>query len=187
MIPGAGVRSLDALKDWYASLSLFRAESQEAQTSLSLSLQRAADYLTRQQVFWKGQIRKFEEEVSQAKIALSQRRWKDKDGHHPDSTVQEEDLELAKARLLDAEEHLEATRRWQGKLPTLIHDVYDGPAHRLAFYLDIDLAKALADLAKQLAALEQYLGLQPTNAPSAPAAPVASAAPAQDAKKDSPT
>jgi len=177
MTPGAGVQSLDALKDWYAALSLFRTDAQNAQTGINLSLQRAADYLGRQQVYWKQQIRKAEEEVTQAKTELRNRQYKDKDGHHPDTTVQEENLTIALGRLHLAEDRLEATRRWMQRLPTVIHDVYDGPGRQLAFFLDIDLARALAELAKQLTALEQYLGLQ---APQTPAAPPPSA------KKDTP-
>ena len=174
MTPGAGVRSLDALKDWYVALSLFRGEGQEAETSLRLSLLRAEEYLNRQQVFWKKRIREIDEEIVQAKAELSSRKWKDKDGHHPDTTVQEENLELARARMEDAEERLEACRKWHGHLPSVIRDIFEGPNRRLAFFLDIELPKALAELAKQITALEQYLGLQP------------SALPATSAGKDSP-
>jgi hypothetical protein len=166
MTPGAGVRSLDALKDWYSALALYQNEAQNAQTSINLALQRAADYLSRQQGFWQHQIRKAEEQVTVAKQELRNRQWKDKDGHHPDTTVQEENLEIALARLHNAQDRLEATRRWLQRLPSVIRDVYDGPARHLAFFLDIDLPRAQAELAKQLTALEQYLGVQPAAAPA---------------------
>jgi hypothetical protein len=169
MTPGAGVRSLDALKDWYAALALFRNEAQNAQTSLALALQRAADFLGEQQVVWQRRIRKAEEDVTQAKAELRHRRLlKDFDGRHPDTTVQEKNLARALDGLRHAEDRLDVTRRWLQRLPTVIRDVYDGPARGLSFFVEIDLARALAELAKQLTALELYVGLQPVASPAPP-------------------
>jgi hypothetical protein len=168
MNPGADVTSLPVLHDWYAAVAEFRTEAQTALTALDLSLRRSRDWMDEQQQHWRRQIRVCEEEVVQAKTELSNRRYKDRDGHTPDCTVQEENLRLAKARLEFAEDRLEAVRRWQKRLPMEIHDIYDGPIRHLTFFLDADLERGLALLARQLTALEQYANLRPEG-PSAAA------------------
>jgi hypothetical protein len=160
MNPGAGVTSLSVLHDWYAALTEFQEEAQNALISLNLSLQRAGDWLGEQQQHWKWQIRLCEEEVTQAKAELISRQYIDFSGNHPDTTVQEENLRLARARLQFAEERLDAVRRWTKQLPLEIRDTYDGPARHLSFFLDGDLARGLALLTRQLTALEQYVNLQ---------------------------
>src|SRR5262249_52896272 len=92
MNPGAGVTSLDVLNDWYSALAVYREEAQNALTSLALSLQHAAAWLHEQEDFWRRQIRVCEEEVTEAKAALANRKYVDFSGDTPDCTVQEDDL-----------------------------------------------------------------------------------------------
>jgi hypothetical protein len=171
MNAGADVASLAALHDWYASLVAFRTEAQGALTSLALSLQRAADWLGEQEQFWRRRIRDGEEEVVQAKTELTNRQYTDFAGQTPDCTVQEENLRLARARLEFAEDRLEAVRRWLRRLPMEVHDLYDGPTRQLTFFLDADLPRGLALLARQLTALEQYAAVRADPVPSPPARP----------------
>jgi hypothetical protein len=166
MNPGAGVTSLDALSEWYAALVEFRAEAQNSLSSLVLSLQRAADWLDQQQQYWRRQIRVLEEEASQAKAELMNRQFTDFLGEKLDCSVQEENLRIAKARLEFAEDRLEATRRWSKRLPQEMRDVYDSPTRHLGFFLDGELPRALAQLARQLTALEQYANLRADAAPA---------------------
>jgi hypothetical protein len=198
MNPGAGVTSLAALTEWYAALAEFGTEAQNALVSLALSLQRAHDWLGEQQQHWKRQIRECEDDVTQAKAELVNRQYIDFSDNHPDTTVQEENLRLAKARLEFAEERLEAARRWMKQLPLEIRDTYDGPARQFTFFLEGELPRGLAQLADQLTALEQYVNLHPgTMAPKPAGAPAtdpaaatpaaaASAAPAANPAKDTP-
>jgi hypothetical protein len=160
MNAGADVGSFDALHDWYAALAEFRTEAQAALTSLALALQRAADWLEQQQSHWRRQIRVGEEEVVQARAELTSRRFAGFDGEEPDCSTQEDNLHRAEARLEFAQDRLEATRRWLRRLPQDREDTYEGPARRLAFFLDADLARGLAVLQRQLAALERYADLR---------------------------
>jgi hypothetical protein len=167
MNPGAGVTSLAALHDWYASLAAFRTEAGDALATLAVSLRQAADWLDEQQDHWRRQIRACEEDVTQAKAELRQRRqFLDPFGRPPDSTVQEKNLRRAQAGLEAAQDRLEAVRRWTHRLPREITSVYDGPAGRLSHLLDADLPRGLALLSRQLTALEQYVNLRAGPAPA---------------------
>lgn len=160
MNTGAGVTSLDALNEWYAALAEFRTDAQNALTALALALQRADDWLGEQQQYWQRQIRVCEEAVVEAKAELTNRRHADFSGRVPDCTVQEKNLRLAEARLEFAEERLEAVRRWMKHLTLEIRDTFDGPSRHLALFLEADLPRGLALLARQLTALEQYANLR---------------------------
>jgi hypothetical protein len=161
MKPGAAVTSFAALNDFYGALAGFRTEALNALSTLGMALQRSVDWLTGQQHHWDRQIRVCEEEVSQAKAELRTRRFANLSGERPDCTLQEDNLRRAKARLQFAEERLAAVGRWLKRLPTDIHDVYDGPTRHLGFFLEADLERGLAVLARQLTALEQYANLGP--------------------------
>lgn len=160
MNAGAGVTSFAALQDWYAALTGFRSDALDALTGLSLALQHAAAWLEEQEKYWQRRIRKCEEEVTQAKAELTNRRYTDFSGHIPDTTVQEKNLRRAQARLQDAEDRLAAVRRWMLRLPREINAVYNGPTGHLSLFLDSELPAGLALLARQLTALEQYANLQ---------------------------
>ena len=161
MNPGADVTSFAALNEFYAALAGFRVEAQNALSSLSLSLQHAVDWLSDQQHHWHRQIRVCEEELSQAQAELRTRKFGNFSGERPDCTFQEENVRKAKARLQFAEERLTAVGRWTRRLPGEINDVFDGPTHHLGFFLDTDLQRGLAVLARQLTALEHYASLGP--------------------------
>jgi hypothetical protein len=171
MNAGADVGSLAVLHDWYAALAAFRTEAQGALTSLALSLQRADQWLGEQQQFWRRRIRACEDEVVQAKTELMNRQYTDFAGDTPDCTVQEENLRAARARLQFAEDRLEAVRRWMRRLPMESRDVFDGPTRQLTFFLDAELPRGLALLARQLTALERYAERSVEPAPAPPAAP----------------
>ncbi len=167
MNAGADVRSLDALRDWHAAVVDFRGRAQNALTSLTMSLQRAADWLADQRRHWQREIRKAEDAVYEARTALRNKQYQDWGGKKPDTTVEEKALARATARLQFAEERLEATRQWERNLPGVIQDTCEGPIRNLGSFLDGDLPRALALLARQVEALEGYTALAPE-----PAAPV---------------
>src|SRR5262245_55061734 len=99
MNAGAEVHAREALGDWYAALALFRSDAHNALTAVALSLQRAADWLAQQQQFWRGEVRKAEEVVVTARTALRNKQFQDWSGRHPDTTVEEKDLQRALDRL----------------------------------------------------------------------------------------
>jgi hypothetical protein len=159
--PQADVRSIDAVRDWHATLANYADSLSEALAGVELEIRRAFEWLEEQQALWKQAIRDCEEEVVRAKAELSQRKFKTWDGREPDCTVQERALRRAKARLEHAEEQVERVRQWLGRLPKVIDEVYRGAGRRLQNFLEDDLPKEQTDLARRIASLEVYAGLRP--------------------------
>jgi hypothetical protein len=157
----ADVRSIDAVRDWHATLANYADSLSEALAGVEMEIRRAFDWLEEQQSLWKQAIRDSEEEVVRAKAELSQRKFKTWDGREPDCTVQERALRRAKARLEHAEEQVERVRQWIGRLPKVIDEVYRGAGRRLQNFLDDDLPKGQTDLARRIASLEVYAGQRP--------------------------
>jgi hypothetical protein len=181
MNEGAGVHALDALTDWHAALAAFRSAADNGLTSMALALQRNFDWLAEQQQHWRREIRAAEDAVVQAKNDLRKKQYEDWLGKKPDTTVEEKNLRRTQERLHRAEDQLATTRGWQMRLPGLIQDTYEGPVRNLSFFVEIDLRNALAQLARQLGILEEYVNLQPnTVTPPAPAAALTSPSPPSD-------
>jgi hypothetical protein len=168
----ADVRSIDAVRHWHATLTGYGESLGEALAGVELELRRAFDWLDEQHALWKQAVRDCEQEVVQAKAELSQRKFKTWDGREPDCTVQERALRKAQARLEYAEEQVVKVRQWIGKLPKLIDELYRSPARRLTNFLEDDLPKAQAELARRIAALEVYASLRTDYASGPPGAPV---------------
>src|SRR5262245_39559989 len=164
----ADVRSIDAVRDWHAALAGYADSLDEALAGVDLEIRRAYDWLDEQLAAWRQAVRDCEEEVVRAKAELSQRKFKTWDGREPDCTVQEKALRLARARLQHAEEQVETVRQWIGRLPKIIDEVYLGSGRRLRNFLEDDLPKGRADLARRIAALETYAELRPDLAPAPP-------------------
>ncbi len=161
----ADVRSIAAVIDWRADLTNYGDLLGEAMSGVDLEIRRAYDWLDEQLAKWRRAIRDCEDEVVRAKAELSQRKFVTFDGREPDCTVQEKNLRLAKARLEHCQDKVEAVRRWVGRLPKMIDEVFTGPSRRLKSILETDLPNALTDLARRISALETYASLRPDYAP----------------------
>ena len=166
----ADVRSIAAVIDWRADLTNYGDLLADAMAGVDLEIRRAYDWLEEQLAQWRRAIRACEEDVVRAKAELSQRKFPTWDGRDPDCTVQEKNLRLAKARLEHAEDKVDTVRRWIGRLPKIIDEVFTGPSRRLKSMLEADLPNALTELARRIGALETYASLRPDYAPGASAA-----------------
>ena len=130
------------------------------------------DYLSDQVTFWRAAIRTSEEEVFQAKQELAQRKYVGYDGREPDTSVQEQNLKHAQAKLTYAETKVETVRAWQRKLVHAVSETYDGPARQFSATLETDVPRGLALLERKLAALDAYLNIAPVG-PQVEAPPAA--------------
>jgi hypothetical protein len=157
----ADVRSIDAVREWHATLANYADSLSEALAGVELEIRRAFDWLDEQRGLWQQAVRDCEEEVVRAKAELAQRKFKTWDDREPDCTVQERALRRARARLEHAEEKVETVRHWIGKLPKVIDEVYRGSGRRLLHFLEDDVPKAQSDLARRIASLEVYAELRP--------------------------
>jgi len=166
MNQGAGVESLAALQEWYGHLTVFRTDGLDALASITSELNRIEAWLTEQLRRWQQTARECEEDVAQAKNELRNRSFPDWSGRMPDTTVQEDNLREAERRLDFARDQIQVVRRWVSRLPVEITEVYEGPSRHLGNFLEGDVPRALAVLARQMDAIEQYLQVQPE--PSVP-------------------
>jgi hypothetical protein len=171
MNPGADVQAIDALQDWHNAVALFRDEALDALSSINMEVRRAFDWIAEEAQAWHREAREAEQAVVQAKAELSQRKTPNFDGRIPDTSVQEENLARAKARLRFAEDQVDVCRKWAVRLPKLVSEEYEGPARRLGNFLEADLPVAIAQLGARIEALHRYTQVAPASAPPPPATP----------------
>ena len=170
MSPGADVQAIDALEDWHNALCLFRDEALDALSTIALEVRRAFDWIEEEAKAWQREAKEAEDDVIRAKAELNQRRNKDFTGRYPDTSVQEENLARAKARLQFAEDQIEVCRAWAARLPKMVSEEYDGTARRFGTFLEMDLPAAIAHLNARIESLHRYTEIKPAE-PNPEAAP----------------
>ncbi len=173
----ASVNSLEALRDWYAALCVFRTDAMESLASISLEIRRADAWLDEQLRSWQQAARDAEEEVVRYKAELANRRHVNFAGRVPDCTVQEENLQNAENQLQYARDQIEVVRGWFHRMPKMIDEDYTGPARRLMNLLEGDLPRGLAMLSGQIANLEAYLNIRAEQIPQTPPSQTAKSSP----------
>jgi hypothetical protein len=179
MSESARVTSLDALVDLKAAFCVFTAEAKEALSSLAMEIQHTLGWLEEQLKYWTAAVRKCEDAVFQAKNELARRKMMRISDRPPDTTEQEEALQLARERLAYAEDKVEKVRHWLRALPEAIND-YQGPSRQLVGILEADMPKVDALLERKIIALEEYVQML------APPTPGASAKAADSAPETAP-
>ncbi|VTR96748.1 hypothetical protein [Tuwongella immobilis] len=167
MNSGAGVNSLEALRTWRGQLDVYRTEALDALAAIQLEIHRAESWLDEKARFWVQAARDAEEEVHEALTELRNRRYPDYSGRMPDTTLQERAVRRAKARLEFAQDQQEVVRRWKLRMRQMVLELYEGPSRRLNHFLDADVARGLALLARQIGALQQYLDQAPPSSAGA--------------------
>ena len=159
----ARVTSLDALRDWKQALTAFKASAQDALVGADLAARRAFDWLDDQQKQWHAEVRRREDLLHQAKGELWRKKNMPNLEKHPDCTEQEKAVRRAQARLDEAHDKLEKTKRWRPELQRAV-DEYASDGRQLASMLEADLPRALVRLEQKIAALERYLEVAPIRA-----------------------
>lgn len=171
----ARVLSVEVLDDLRAALVRFRQEASSALSSAALVVERAEMWLDEQARYWKNEIRKREQAVSEARLELQRRKLTEILGRPADTTEQEKALRLAQARLEEAERKLRAVRVWQVQWPRAVNE-YRPSAQHLTDFLEVELPQALAWLQGRIEALQAYLASRP---------PTAAASTSSDSSPDS--
>jgi hypothetical protein len=160
----AGVRSIDAIKEFREVLCRFGDDSKNALGAVDMEIRRALDWLEHEQPFhWQKEIKRRNLEMSDARTALHRKNLSAASGYVPDVSVEKEAIRVAKHRLEEAEQKLQKTRRW---VPVLQHAIaeYQGQARPLGDMLGVDLERALALLDRMVMALEGYVSTAPPSA-----------------------
>lgn len=156
---GARVTSIAALREFRPALIKFVEEARAALIAAEADASRTIDWLRRDQApFWKKEIRRRQDVIVQAKTNLfNKQRTASGD---PRSAVEERKaLELAQHRLEDAETRASNTQHWIRQLEKE-HMAYKGAAQMLSSQLVALEDKALYDLDRMSAALEEYVAIQ---------------------------
>jgi hypothetical protein len=156
MGPSARVNSLDALKDFRASLCRFGHDAREALSATELEIRRIMDSLDAKLKYWQKEVGIRQEEVARAKAELIQRQHGQRHGRGPGTTDQEIALNKAIRRLQEAEAKVEKTRHWQNILPRATAE-YEGPSRQFMAMLEADLTRSIAILDQRIDALDAYL------------------------------
>lgn len=169
MSQSARVHSLDALQALHNALVRFGPEAQEALGAAEIEIRRLSDYLHDQLKHWQRQVERRHEDLNRARADLAHARAL-RQGERSGYVEQEIAVNKAQVRLRQAEEKVTVVRRWLVHLPQAVNE-YEGPARRLAGFLDADLKQGVATLEKKIASLEAYAALQAPDAPQSPPTP----------------
>jgi hypothetical protein len=153
----ARVASLDRVEEFRTAYAKFGDAARQALLGVELEIRRMLDWLEKDQVaFWKGEIRRREEKVNEAKAALHRKRITATFGHVVSDTDEIVALRKAKVRLEEAEEKLKLVKQWYLLIEQEVNQ-YRGPSQTLGNLLDADVPRALASLDRALNTLETYL------------------------------
>lgn len=156
----ANVSSIEAIRAFRPTLIKFAEEVRQALAEVQGEVQRTVAWLeTEQGPFWQRQIRKCQEEVQQAKLALNQKRlYKTPTGGRQTAVDEERALKRAKRRLEIAEQKVQAVKRWRRDLEREWAR-QQGLLQRLGQNAEHDVPQAVALLERMSRSLEAYVAL----------------------------
>jgi hypothetical protein len=181
----AHITSIDALRRWRAALLRFGQDANDALAALQLELQRAVDWFEHDRpAYWQQKVRRGWEKIAEARADLERCEMMAMEGSRPACRDEQEALEKAKRELRRAEETLEAVKRW---VQAVRHEVteFQPRIGQLASWLDADLPRGTAALARMIDALAAYASTSPATLPEA-GLPMATMARPADAEDEAP-
>lgn len=159
----ANVRSVDAIKDFKLAMIAFAEDARNALGGVEMEIRHVRNWLERDQLaYWKGQIKRCNELVAEARSELHRRKLSQGNSDAVSDADQKEALRLAQRRLREAEEKVEHIKRW---IPVLEHAVaeYHSQSQPLGDRLAGRFEASVALLERMIIAVEQYLAM---NAPT---------------------
>lgn len=154
MSEGARIRSVEALRPFRAAILVFARDVASILSAAEAEIAKTIDWLQRDRVtYWRAETQRRGEMLARAKSDLYRAQIQKK------SLVDEKKaIGRAKEALRDAEERLEASRKWAVRLE---HDraLYAGAVQGLSVSVSIDLPKAAAMLELMSRSLDEYVAL----------------------------
>jgi hypothetical protein len=161
----AKLTRVDALEQLKAAVATFVDDAKTALGSVEMETRRAIDQLQRERpYYWHQQIKIGRDEFAEAKASLARKRLQKNDSYIPDTSEEEKAIRLAKARIENAEQKLEAIKAWSRRIEQAWND-YQGPSGQLADEVGGSPPRAIAELNRLIRAVDAYLQVQ---APAAP-------------------
>jgi len=166
----ARVGSIDALRALRSGVLRFIEAAEQATFEVESEIQRTLEWLRRDQAaHWRGQVRRRTEDVRRARLALNRKKSLPAIGTRPPSTVEEEDaLNLARRRLEEAEQKIQAVKVWAQRIEKK-RTAYRGSLGPFLALTDGELPRAVRELDQMVASLDAYVALETPDAEVAPA------------------
>ena len=158
----AKVTKISALSDLKGLLAKICEDVEEALCSTEMEARRVVGWLEHDQLnYWRRAVKQFEQKLAQARNELNRRKLMRSSGQRIDYTEQKEAVELLQRKLEEAQEKVEATRRWARTVQRAV-DEYLTQARRLAGLVEGDPPASVALLERIVSALDAYLLLSST-------------------------
>jgi hypothetical protein len=154
MSVSANVRSVDRLARLREALARFGVDAQAALAAADQAVRRAEQQLEERLDYWRQMVHRRQEEVAQARAALSHARALH-DGQSVGCVEQELELRRAQLRLREAEDKVTITRRWLLQWPVLVKEL-EASARSLSGFVEADLRQGVVLLDNKVAALQAY-------------------------------
>ncbi len=168
----ARVHSIEAIRTFRDNLATFIEDARHGLDATDMEIRRSTNWLTQDMFqYWRGEIKRRNEEVSSARVALHRKQMMKMSAATAYDTEEKEALQKATRRLREAEMKSDLVKRW---IPNWQHAVaeYQGHGRPMGDTLAGDLQKALILLQKMTDALDAYVAMAPPSAPAS--APVES-------------
>jgi chromosome segregation ATPase len=153
----ANLTSIDALRGLAAALVQFEATVQDAIVQLNLASRRPIEWIEHDRAqYWPREVRKAIDAVSEARLTLSRASATIDPNDHRSCYDERKQLEKAKRRLELAEAKVAAVRRWKMELRKEVEEL-EVQSAKLQHYLETDLSRAIAALARMADAADRYV------------------------------
>jgi hypothetical protein len=156
----ARVGSIEALKEFRVRLMKFAEICGAVLADSESEVSRTIRWVeTEQQTFWAGQIRKRTIELQRAEELLrSKTLYKQFDGTRQSAVDEQKAVDKAKVRLREANEKLDACRKWAKRLEKESF-VFRGAVQRFSTILSSEVPGAASVLTNMIISLEAYAAL----------------------------
>ena len=157
----ANIDSTDVLKEFRNRYIAFDKCARQAIYGVRGDITRVVEWLQHDMmIFWKQELRKREEALLRAKSAYNAARFGGPHERKPSYVEEEKALRKAEMRKAEAENKLQAVRKWSRILAQETEKMI-GPVNLLAAMLDDVTPKAVARLDAMIQSLEQYFRERP--------------------------
>ncbi len=157
----ADVRSIEALKEFRAILTLYAEEAQGALGAVKMEARRTLNWLQHdRKTYWNEQIKRRREQVSSARAEVARRKLAKTPEHTPAFSEQKELLRQAEAGLREAEAKVMLIKKWEPALQQAALELHAGIA-RISHLSGTDVPRAAMLLGKLIDALEAYTRVAP--------------------------
>lgn len=157
----ARVTSIDVLQVVASALQKFRGEATTAMDDLDMEMRRGLDWIHHDRKdHWAHELRRCEDAVTQARLALQQAKAARRiAGHEPACVDEKRALERAKRRVEIARRKVAAVRHWATAIDRAVDECQ---RDRIQFqgWLEGDLLKAVSALNRMSMSLENYVALE---------------------------